>query len=249
MDGKFTPNNERIAIEVSNLAINYICPIAIGPDKTKKDNIYNAGTVSFVDTGDRKLMITNDHTLENYYKLKKETMNAKIRVEHLIFDSDDRIIDKSKFYDIVTFSIEEEELKQMNKNFAFSNEWPPNRAVKNEHIVFVGYPGNFRERVSNDEVKFEIVPFFGKVISSSDEKFTIYFDDNRQKLYGYRELSELDNIGGMSGSLVLRTANNKIFHLEPIGILFESSDDGKMILVRHLDFINSDGSIKKEIIQ
>ncbi|HEX9739959.1 MAG TPA: hypothetical protein VGA29_04220, partial [Ignavibacteriaceae bacterium] len=117
---------------------------------------------------------------------------------------------------------------------------------KEEVLVFAGYPGIFRNIRALGKVYFQSVIIMEEIKSSSPESFKIYLDtDNYEVLLGHRKFEELTDYGGFSGAGVFRINDKKnISALEPVGIIYEGSENWKLQFASHINVIDADGKIK-----
>lgn len=251
MKFRFTDRQKEILIELGNWATNYISPITIGPDSQKQDLINSAATCSFVDTGESKIIVTNYHVLSKFYEFRKSHDDALFRIGTVVFRPEERLIDSDDDGDLVTFSISDDELLRSKKQCCSTSKWPPNRPEAGESVICAAFIGKLRHSTAANSILFEMLSMIEIVKSSSENQFVIYLDkEAEKKIYGYRDFQDIKDLGGMSGTVVLRAVNlNGIMTLEPIGIIFEYSSTLDLILCRHIDFLNSDGTIRKSVIR
>jgi len=237
--------------ELLRLVRNYIAFVIIAPPPNQSESrIYGNATCSFIDTGSRRFGITNRHVVEGFRKLREENPNMNFQIGSYVFDIENRIIDECNRPDLLTFEVSEEFMSRIGKTFCLCRTWPPLRANDDETIVFAGFPGQFREQISQDSARFGIAAMLELVTSSSENQFVIFLDrDNWIRRFGTREISELKNLGGMSGTAVFRRGkNNCIIPLEPIGIIYEGGAEWDLQFAVHIDFVRPNGTINCSIV-
>ncbi len=85
-----------------------------------------------------------------------------------------------------------------------------------------------------------------EIISTSPESFKIFLDtDNYSVLLGSRTFKDLTDYGGFSGAGVFRINDKKtISSLEPVGIIYEGSNDWQIQFASHINVIDENGIIK-----
>lgn len=233
--------------QLLRLVRNYISFIMLAPSPNQPESrIYGNATCSFINTGSRCFGITNKHVIEEFRDLREEQPNMNFQIESHLFDIENNIIAECDNPDILTFEIAEEFMRRINKTFCPCRTWPPSRAIKDETIVFAGFPGDFRDQISQSAATFGIVAMLELVTGSSKNRFFIRIDrDNWIRRFGTREISELENLCGMSGSAVFREREiNRIATLEPVGVIYAGVEGRDWQLAAHIDFIQSDGTIR-----
>lgn len=238
-----------ISQETMKWCLNYVTPAYIAdPPSQQNAGIYKNGTCSFIDTGMRMFAVTNWHVVEEFREQKLKKNDVIFQLGPIVYDIEERIIAEDKGRDLAIMEIGPDELKEMGKQASSCHAWPPERICKDERVVFAGYPGIFRETRQKSTAAFESVLRYELVKSASSEQFIIAFDmADLIELVGSREKSELTDFGGFSGTAVFRYKDDQpIAIIEPVGIVFEH---GKMHetdihLIRHIDFINADGTIR-----
>ena len=117
-------------------------------------------------------------------------------------------------------------------------------------VVYSGFPGQFAQKDNVPEIVFNSVGIIESIHSVDGEKFTLQRDlendPNIQQKSGHIDINEFHNQGGFSGTLILKVPHHsKITTVVPIGIFFQGIDTLSQIsYIRHLDYINSDGTLK-----
>lgn len=248
MNNENTQEYRNLVGEYQKWALDYVIYVFFA-DSPKKQNsqIYNSATTTFIDTGKRKIAVTNFHVIKHYETLKHSDEEIKFQIGKLaITDIQSRIIDKSPRYDLVTYEITQKEINDLDKQWCSNRFWPPKEVKQKEVLVFAGYPGIFRKIKSRGNVYFESVIILEEIISTSPENFKIFLDiENYDRLLGHREFDELIEFGGFSGAGVFRLNETKqISTLEPVGIIFEGIDKWRIQLASHINVIKENGMIK-----
>jgi len=240
----------KIADESLKWVLKYSTFIAIAERKGYSEYmVHHNATCSFIDTGIRKFAITNFHVIEKYRELKKEKANLILQVGSCIIDIEESIIEENKSLDLVTFQIDDNIMDVNKKQFCSCSNWPPERAKKEENILYVGFPGKFRETKSINEFNFYAVAFFEVVSECSEEHFSVLIDRKLwSKRFGLKDISEFDNWGGFSGAGIFRFNEEKcVAFLEPLGVMVSACQSYEILLIRHIDFIDANGVIRNNI--
>jgi hypothetical protein len=234
--------------EYQKWALNYVINTFFADPPSMPDcKIYNSATSTFIDTGSKKFAATNNHVIQQYENLIKTQSNINYQLGPLVInDINSRIIDRNKFYDLVTYELLDEEINSLGKQYCPFTPWPPAEVRKDELLFFAGYPGIWRNIKSPGKVYFQSAIFIEEIISTSPESFKIHLDiDNYKVLLGPRKFEELTDYGGFSGAGVFRINDKKqIATLEPVGIIYEGSDNWKLQFASHISVIDENGIIK-----
>jgi hypothetical protein len=237
----------KLSAEYQKWALNYVIYTYFADPVNKTGSkIHNSATTTFVDTGKKKLAITNAHVIEEFKKLQLKEPDINYQLGSLVIpDILNRIVSKNSQYDLATYEITEKEINSIQKQFCLSPQWPPDEIKKDELLLFAGYPGIFRDIVSPGRVKFESIIILDEIISTSPESFKILLDtDNYERLLGKRTWEELSSMGGCSGAGVFRINDKKkIATLEPVGVIFEGSNFLKIQKAAHFTVIDEQGII------
>ena len=234
--------------EYQKWTINYVIYTYFAdPPFIEGSKIYNSATSTLIGTGIRKFAVTNNHVIKSFEELKAIDNKVKFQIGSSVIDNIvDRIIDQNKFYDLVTFELSDEEVKSLGKQFCPFALWPPKEVEKEEVLIFTGYPGIFRDIKAPGKVYFQSVIIMEEIISTSPESFKIFLDtDNYKVLLGPRKFEDLTDYGGFSGAGVFRINDKKtIATLEPVGIIYEGSENWKLQFASHINVIDANGKIK-----
>tara|TARA_R110000868_G_C10858743_1_gene761317 strand:+ start:701 stop:1441 length:741 start_codon:yes stop_codon:yes gene_type:complete len=238
--------------EIIKLANFYCTGCFIANQNPNNASILNTATFSFVNTGDKKLGITNHHVLEFYEQEKVKDNDVVFYVGNKVIDPSQYLIAKSPDSDLATFDFDSVDLNEINKDLAFCepSDWPPPRPQVDDVIVYSGFPGQFVQKNNVPEIVFNSVGIIEQIHSVHSEKFTLNRDlendPNIQQSSGHINIKSFHNQGGFSGTLILQVPHKeKLTRVVPIGIFYEGIDKLLQIsYIRHLDYINKNGSLK-----
>lgn len=238
--------------EIINLANFYCTGCFIANENPVFAKVLNIASFSFVDTGQIKIGITNDHVIEEFEKRKNETDDVVFYIGNLKIDPFEFLIDRSAKYDLATFNFDSVNLSTINKNLTFCspNKWPPSRPKIDDVVVYSGFPGQFTKTKRIPEIIFNSVGVIELVQSVDEEKFTLQRDldndPNIRKSSGYVDMNEFKSQGGFSGTLILHIPHTEVItKVEPVGIFYQGIDTLSQIsLIRHIDYIDIDGMIR-----
>lgn len=228
----------------------YTTFVCFADTKDKEDGkMHNNATCSFIKTDDANFAIINKHVLFAFRKKKETIKDLVFQVGSYPLDIDKCIIDISKAHDLVTLKIPDDvwfELEKEGKRYCYCKSWPPKRVVTGETVIYLGFPGCLKERLSRLEYNFHIVALTEVVDSVSENQFVILIDRATWiKRFGVKDISELKDYGGFSGSIIMRLSDNGVTLLEPVGVVSESGVDIEMHIVCHVDYIQKNGKISE----
>lgn len=226
-------------------------------DGSNPDSIINNGTISFVDTGKRQILVTCAHVYEKFLSLKKD---RKVILglaggcgRRPLNITEASVIDiERKYIDLAILELPLScNLKSIDREYFLCNQWPPKRAKKEDLAFMVGYPGIHRQS-SSIVLKIHSTPIVDFVSGSSQRHFTIADENQEREVVKYIDnLKEFGSLGGISGAAVyiLNDGYNPLKNAILAGFAYASTDDGKnaIILAHHADYINDDGKINRSM--
>ena len=191
--------------------------------------------------------ITNNHVLESYERHKDEKPDVFCQLGSAPFDPSENLIERSRRWDLATFSIPEHTLAHWGRRLYVTPRWPPAPITDGEHVVFGGYPeerctvgpGPFPATMMSDFVTFRQQPH-----NCSPEQVSFHFDPAQVTWLPNVDtpLHADANISGMSGGPCFRivAAENRI---ELSGIVYEGDYPKGIVWARHLCLISARGRI------
>jgi hypothetical protein len=200
-----------------------------------------------VQTPDAVLGITNDHVLTSYERHKRETPDIFCQLGSAPFNPSGNLIERSRRWDLATFSIPKHTLEHWRHRVYATTRWPPEPIATGEHVVFGGYPeerrivapGRFPAAMSADFISFRQQPY-----NSSPEQVSFHFDPAQVTWLPNVEtpLPAEANLSGMSGGPCFRivAAENRI---ELAGIIYEGDYRRGIVWARHLCLVSARGRI------
>ena len=247
MEQSVLEKKKELTNQYSKWVDKYVSYIFFADPVSKQDSkIFDSASVTFIDTGQRKIAVTNEHVISEYRKLVKVHNDINFQLGSFSIDIESRLIDINKHCDLATFYIKPKEIESLNRQFCFTKSWTPKRIKEEELLIFAGYPGAFRDKIKYNYVHFDSAIYTEQIISVSDDSFKIALDRQSYKHFlGNRKNSELTDLSGFSGAGVFRiNQNNPISYLEPVGIIFEGINEWQLQMGSHIDFIDKYGKIK-----
>lgn len=216
-----------------------------GEDESNIYRIFHNGTVSFVDTGIRKLAITADHVLAQYLEDRARNPSVTCQFGSSTVEIGGRIIARDSRQDLATIDVSEVLVGGTGASFHAPAKWPPPPVSLGDVVLCGGYPGNQRiEREGTADLPFQWV--IGRATSVSAHNLSLYLDfENMHTLLGQPEALNR-SIGGMSGGPIFRFVSSPIEHFEQVGVIYQLHESLELIVARPTILIRPDGSITTE---
>lgn len=216
-----------------------------GRDENKIYRILHNGTVSFVDTGMRKLAITADHVLAQYLKDRARDPGITCQFGSSTVEISDRIIARDSKQDLATIEMSEVLVGGAGASFHAPVKWPPPPVSLGDVVLCGGYPGNQRiEREVTADLPFQW--FIGRATSASPHNLSLHLDfDNIHTPIGNADVLNR-SIGGMSGGPIFRFVSSPIEYFEQVGVIYQLHESLELVVARPTVLICPDGSILPE---
>jgi hypothetical protein len=157
------------------------------------------GTVFFV-SADRTFMVTADHVFAVYLEARNRFGDfARCQVGNLRMDPEDRLIARSAPLDIATFMISPDEVRRTGDG-RFAMSFDPMVPQMGKGVLFAGFPGIARRRLSEREIENGIFTALTVADNVSDRGISGHFDRQYQvDKPGRPTAPEGYDIGGVSG--------------------------------------------------
>lgn len=241
------------ALRLGNAVVAHTAALLfLNEDTGDGPSIANNATVSFVDTGDARLIVTNAHVIQAYDKkvaagdpiamcVGGGGARTSLRLERSwvrdFYSRPDLRLDLATF--VVPDAVD---LSHFGKHFYTAPIWPPDRAVVGDFVVICGFPGQHRSQQSSMAI-MNITVLADPVSSVNDHSFTLADETQERVMVRLNPtLKALGSFGGMSGSPAFKFTSNGDHQL--VGILHESHDGlNAQFRATHADFICSDGTL------
>ena len=191
--------------------------IAMLLNGNEPQNVFNNGTVSFVNVDGKKLILTNEHVWQEFLDCRESISTCRLVIggtglARPIDISESTVIDIDRDLDICVLEYPAERVEELEKEYC-AVSLPPKRALVGDDVLFCGFPGN-RTRVlamqtprSIEDHVFahELILLSMHVESVSDRKLRMCFREDSPEIQTF-STNPIDDFvwGGMSGSLVYR---------------------------------------------
>lgn len=247
-------NQEKMHVLAQHFS-RYVGMAIILCDGSNPDSIIGNGTISFVNTGKRQILVTCAHVYDKFLSLKDRNVILGIAggfgrqplniTEACVIDIERKYIDLAILELPLSCN-----LKSIDREYFLCNHWPPKRAEKDDLAFMFGYPGIHRESSSRG-LAIRLTPIVDFVSGSSQKHFIIADENQEREVVKYIDnLKEFGSLGGISGAAVyiLDGGYNPFKNAILSGFSYESTTGkNSIILAHHADYINDDGRIKRSM--
>jgi hypothetical protein len=235
----------------TKLAVTHFVPFTVMlavMDKSKPSSIIvKNGTGTLIDTGVSRFLVTNHHVYDFFRSLRADSPEIVLKMSGVdgadfLDISESRVAGLDKDHDLAVLCVPEERVLFQGKRFAVCESWPPQRPEEGIAAYIVGYPGQGRRQVAD---KVELRPAFALTTVQSVGKYRFILVDPNGAVEGRSPagVNPLTSYGGMSGSAVYISADERTFRL--VGFMFEAAPSMVVILATFADYINADGTIRE----
>jgi hypothetical protein len=198
--------------------------------------------------------------MEKRNLILKKNPDLELVIRNLrITNMEKRIIDYDQGLDVVTFSLTEDEVKQIGFRVyeRAAEKWPPSPPEKGKGIVFMGFPAEKRKVINKKAIEFEGVTECLVVTDVGLDHLDIQIRlKDLRSLYG-ESIPALDrNLGGYSGAPVWVVSSGLgelwwpggIISKMPRGLVLDGEENGDQflcIIARRVNIINADGTLQR----
>lgn len=228
---------------------NYLCetpmhhsaPIYFGNPSYKDSKVSN-GTATLIKKNNHLYAVTNHHVLSEYLERKKKDNDITLQIGGLYVPAISEIVlFDDKDVDICVFHFP----NHQESDFWMNGDVPTKFYELGENfddeitgtvVAFGGYPGSFRSRGSTNHVSFRTVSSGCSVIEDkSDLNIVVSINHDKDAITLLGETPPPEDIAGMSGGPVFEIVReNNLTCLRLVGIIYECSNDFKVLFVRPL---------------
>ncbi len=228
-------------------AASYVSPLFWGtPASSSGDATINHGSIFFLECGGPPLAVTAAHLYQDYWCRKQDNPNLICQIDNLIFDPEDRLIDRDEGLDVATFRIEESEIKRLGKwiHKVAQSEWPPNPPQVGQGVFFAGFPA--RTIVGDDSIIYDIHSALLIATVVNDRNIICQFErDEWVDILGKGLPPKNNWLGGLSGAPLWTLQEKPVVKWSLGGIISEYSQDFELLYATRPDPIMPDGTLVK----
>jgi hypothetical protein len=209
--------------------------------------VVNSGTMCVVQTSEALLGITNNHVLEIYERHRAKKHDIFCQLGSAPFEPTDNLIDRSKYWDLATFSIPEHTQLHWGHTVFLAPSWPPPPIKAADHVVFGGYPEVRRTVPAGPNpptMSIDFVSFRRHPHSCSPEQISFHVDPAQVTWLPNVDdpLSPGASLSGMSGGPCFRilAAEERI---ELGGFIYEGDCGLGIVFARQACLVSAQGRI------
>ena len=261
--------------ELGTILLKFIgSALVIKPETDSPADVIANGTFSYVDTGEKTLLVTCDHVVAEFEGLRAEDATIEFcwgpgqgqrpkQITHC------PPLDRNAVVDICTYDVcVPDGLDTIGKCFFKRESWPPPRVQVGDTVIGIGFPGKHRGSDTREgQVGLVLVASFvsGQVSSVSDRHFTIADEDCTRSSIQLGDKSFETSWGGMSGGVFFKILGENQYDLagfmkeggsslvlDTAGTPASEEDSLKdlnaTLFVSHADFILSNGKLDHHLI-
>jgi len=228
------------------MLLPHCAPIFFLPsDRARPSDIPNNGTVSLIDTGTKKLLVTCCHVWHGFVDYRDKNPSAKLGVIFAngfgtpeFLDEQVPVVDST--IDLAVFEARTDIWDMGKKEFYGIHRWPVPKGKIDEPIAFLGFPGEGR-RASEHVGSFRY-HVCGSTVEGVSELGLRLRKGHRTRGPTGETISPVE-IGGVSGSPAFARSSKGGFRL--VGFVKMGGSSADPIFVAHAAFLNSDGSLSR----
>lgn len=215
------------------------------PQAPPGSRIINNGTMFFLRLPKALIGVTAEHVYQGYLDAVNKNSTVRCRLHSLEFDFYSRLRDRSKELDLATFNIIEEDLSKLNQvAHTPPQNWPPSPIQEGKGIIFVGYPGIYREE-KDMRVYWTIYSAATVAQVVADDRIVVRFEREYQVSRRDKKAAPPNVwLGGLSGCPLFGLWESPIVYLQIAGVGLEFNESLEIARFVPINYIQIDGRIK-----
>ncbi|MCG3130813.1 MAG: hypothetical protein FLDDKLPJ_01586 [Phycisphaerae bacterium] len=232
----------------------YVGMALILRNKEGAESALRNGTISFLHTGVKKLLITNSHVIDAFEHERRNNPAAILAVtcgsEQRPLDISSACVVRELGVDLAVLEFPDthfiERIEKGGKHFYRPGGWPPPRPSKGDIVFLVGFPELHRE-VSKRGLECRLTAICDFVSSVSDRQVMLVDEQLERRIRKANpHLADFGSLSGMSGCMAFYQKSGQQ-DWNVCGFVYEAGGDGHKasICINHADFIRDDGSLDK----
>jgi len=215
------------------------------PQAPPGSRIINNGTMFFLRLPKALIGVTAQHVYQGYLDAVNKNATIRCRLHSLEFDLCSRLLDSSKELDLATFNIIEEDLSKLNQvAHTPPRNWPPSPIQEGKGVIFVGYPGIYREE---KDMRVYWTAYSAETVAQvvAADRILVQFERQYQvNRKGKKTAPSNVWLGGMSGSPLFGLRESPIVYLQIAGVGLEFNEALEIARFIPINCIQIDGRIK-----
>jgi hypothetical protein len=202
--------------------------------------------------------ITADHVIRAFERAAREAHEIVAMLRTARLDLTRALIDRDPELDLATFRVTEEQVLESHACVVdFRGAWPPPMPRPGAAITFAGFPEDFRQECSPIRTEFRAAAYAARVEDLTDRKIVAIYDPARgdHRLLAAPEFTDVGaNWSGCSGGPVLvHFERDGLHRWHAVGVIVQGPggnlqrvpNDFDQFVFRRIDFVNTDGTLKK----
>lgn len=254
------PINPRTSEPIFNRILDEIgrcvAPIWASESRTAPPpTVSRNGTCGFVDTGERRFILTAHHVLEDFRRMRAIRPAAVLAVNLgpgcTVALSAPEIIDEHEDLDVAIIAFPDLELHAShNKRYFPIRIWPIATVVRGQAIAVSGFPGALRITTPLFG-SFEPMGFGMCVSSASDQSIVLADENGTLRTMGPNgETQERVRLGGFSGSpaFLVHPSGPQIVGVFRAGPRGNESDTGTVVFLSPTKYLRRDGTLDRGLM-
>jgi hypothetical protein len=255
---KYDPATEKKAKEMaagplgnklSTFPLLFAKPAFFGqrPSAKRPTEIRN-GTIALIDLGNGPLGITCQHVIQGYREHREKFEEVIFNIGNVELDPISQLIDENNQLDLAVIELTEKQIQEITSEGEIGSivfkpaNWPPAPLLKDEFVMFGGFPGSLRTIESFNEIVFSSWSSGASRIDSATEYRIIspFERDYWISSFGEKHHLNITALGGMSGSPAFISRG---LHFDFVGILTDYEDSYDAVFFSTVQSITESGQI------
>lgn len=229
-----------LAEEMAKFPLRFCKPVFFGlpPRRGVPATVMN-GTGTLLLAGNQYLILTCDHVISGYDRLKTENNEYVFGVGNCSFDPTPQLIARDRTLDYAVIKITEAQAAGViggsggiGEAFFPINEWPTAPASANEFVAYGGFPAELQKVESEREINFGTYSSGACRISDVHGDYIACEFERAYWVQNFGEV-EPEKIGGLSGGPAFKIRNQgglTTYHF--MGIIFQYHADPETLFIR-----------------
>lgn len=218
-------------------------------------SVNDNGTCGFVDTGERRLLLTAYHVLKAFREKRAETADAVLAINLgagcTVALNNPEVLDEHEELDIAILSFPDlDERTGHDKQYFPIRAWPIATVHRGDAIALIGFPGA-RRTATGTIGSFEPVGF-GMVVSSASDQSIVLADESGTFRTVTRDgsLAASIRLGGFSGSpaFLVHPSGPQVVGIFRAGPNDDTSETGTVVFLSPTRYLRSNGTLDRGLL-
>jgi hypothetical protein len=245
--------------EVGNFTLQICTPIYWHDRRLTFPKEMRGGSCFILRFGKHLFGVTAAHVLQAHRDARQKNPATVCQLRLMEFAFHDAIIDTDPTLDIATFSVSQDQLKEINGTpIDCTGQWPPPAPARMRAVSLAGFPEVLRITRPDRSAEFRAYGGLSAIEDFSEREILLTFDPKREQALSGLPLPPLGlNMSGCSGGpTLMHGERNGLHRWFPLGIIIRGSnrdldnergdaDAFDTIRVRRIHFVQEDGTINR----